>query len=267
MRVLITDDEPLAQVALANILSRRPDVDQFDLANDAVEAFDKLSKETYDVLLLDISMPEVSGIDLLDRIREADQIAPSIVFVTAYQEHAITAFKKHAVDYVLKPFSSERVNEALDVAFRRTAGERAARLVEDLPRLKNLLQRSSSRIAIKANGRILFLDPGDVMAIQAEGNYVLLLREGGSNLLRESMSVMAEKLRPYGFIRIHRSVLINTEFVAEIQPWPTGEYGLRLKSGKEYTVTRSYKKNLREIAGSWIGVEGFKEKESVSKSS
>ncbi|MGD0631894.1 MAG: LytTR family DNA-binding domain-containing protein [Terracidiphilus sp.] len=260
MRVLITDDEPLAQLALANILSKRTDVERFDVAKDAIEAFDKLSRETYDVLLLDISMPEVSGIELLDHIRTTDQVAPSIVFVTAYEEHAITAFKKHAVDYVLKPFSSERVNEALDVAFRRTAGERAARLMEDLPRFQNLLQRASPRIAIKANGRILFLDPGDIMAVHAEGNYVLLQREGGSNLLRESISVMAEKLKAYGFIRIHRSVLINAAFVEEIHPWPTGEYGLRLKSGKEFTVSRGYKKNLGEIAGSWIGIDGFKEK-------
>jgi len=225
MRVLITDDEPLAQVALEKILAQRADVERFDVAKDAVEALDKLSKENYDVLLLDISMPEVSGIELVDRLAKHDRPAPSIIFVTAYEEHAITAFKKHAVDYVLKPFSSERINEALDVAFRRTSAERAARLVEDLPRLQLLLQR-----------------------------------EGGSCLLRESISVMAEKLKAYGFIRIHRSVLINAAFVEEIKPWPTGEYGLRIKGGKEYTVTRSYKKNLREIATSWIGIDSFIEK-------
>jgi two-component system LytT family response regulator len=260
MRVLITDDEPLAQVALANILARRPDVERFDQARDAVEALEKLSREDYDVLLLDINMPEISGIELLDRIKRNDRFAPSVVFVTAYEQHAITAFKKHAVDYVLKPFSSERINEALDTAFRRTEGERAARLVEDLPRLQGLLQRASPRIAIKANGRILFVDPGEVMAVHAEGNYVLLEREGGSNMLRESISTMAEKLKPYGFIRIHRSVLINGAFVEELHPTAAGEYELRIKSGKEYTVTRSYKKNLRDIAGSWIGTDGFMEK-------
>jgi two-component system LytT family response regulator len=260
MRVLITDDEPLAQVALEKILAQRADVERFDVAKDAVEALEKLSKESYDVLLLDISMPEVSGIELVDRLAKHDRPAPSIIFVTAYEEHAITAFKKHAVDYVLKPFSSERINEALDVAFRRTAAERAARLVEDLPRLQLLLQRTSARIAIRANGRILFVDPGEVISVHAEGNYVLLQREGGSCLLRESISVMAEKLKAYGFIRIHRSVLINAAFVEEIKPWPTGEYGLRIKGGKEYTVTRSYKKNLREIATSWIGIDSFIEK-------
>jgi len=260
MRVLITDDEPLAQVALANILARRPDVERYDMARDAVEALDKLSREAYDVLLLDINMPEMSGLEMLDRIRKDDRLAPSIVFVTAYEQHAITAFKKHAVDYVLKPFSSERINEALDVAYRRSAGERAARLVEDLSRFKSLLQPASPRIAIKANGRILFVDPGDVMAVHAEGNYVLLERAGGSNMLRESISAMEEKLKPYGFIRIHRSVLINAAFVEEIHPTAAGDYHLRIKSGKEYTVTRSYKKNLRVMAGSWIGADRFMDK-------
>jgi two-component system, LytTR family, response regulator len=260
MRVLITDDEPLAQVALAKILSSRSDVERFDLANDAVEALEKLSAESYDVVLLDISMPEVSGIELVDRLKTQSRPIPAIVFVTAYHEHAITAFKRHAVDYVLKPFSSERIHEALDVAFRRSAGERAARLLEDLPRLQDLMHRAPARIAIKAQGRILFVAPGEIVTVTAEGNYVLLQRQAGSVLLRESISTMAEKLKPFGFIRIHRSVLINSAFVDEVRAIPTGEYRLRVKGGHEYTVTRSYKKNLRQLAASWIGVEGFNEK-------
>src|SRR5271170_3239902 len=93
MRVLIIDDEPLAQTALANILARRRDVEQFDSANDAVEALDKLSEETYDVILLDINMPEISGMELLDRMKTHARPVPSVVFVTAHQEHAITAFR------------------------------------------------------------------------------------------------------------------------------------------------------------------------------
>jgi two-component system LytT family response regulator len=183
---------------------------------------------------------------------------PSIVFVTAHDEHAIAAFRQHAVDYVLKPFSNERIHEALDLAFRRTEGERAAKLVGALPQLRQLSGRQSPRIAIKAKGRILFLDPGTVVAVQAEGNYVLMQGElAGSYLLRESISVMAEKLKPYGFIRIHRSVLVNSSFVEEIQPYLTGEYGLRVKGGKEYTVTRTYKKNLKSLAEFWIGSDKF----------
>ena len=260
MRVLITDDEPLAQAALANILDTRTDIDAYDVANDAVETLERLARESYDVLLLDINMPEMSGIELLDQLKKQQRPVPSVVFVTAYHEHALTAFGRHAVDYVLKPFSQERIHEALDVAFRRSEGERAARLLEDLPHLQNLVQQSPARIAIKAQGRILFIAPSDIHAVTAEGNYVVLQREEGSLLLREGISAMEEKLRPYGFIRIHRSVLINATFVDEVRPLATGEYRLRMTGGSEYTVTRSYKKNLRSIASEWIGADGFSER-------
>jgi len=110
---------------------------------------------------------------------------------------------------------------------------------------------------MKVKGRILFIDLADVVSVQAEGNYVLLQRESSSFLLRDSISVLAEKLEPYGFIRIHRSVLVSASFVEEIQPYSTGEYGLRVKGGKEYTVTRTYKGNLLSLAESWIGSGPF----------
>jgi two-component system LytT family response regulator len=256
MRVLVVDDEPLARTALANILSARNDVDSFEVASDAVEALDKLGRSSYDLLLLDINMPELSGIDFVDQLRQRERPLPSIVFVTAHDQHAVTAFDQHAADYVLKPFSSQRVDEAIDVAFSRKASEQATRLMGILPQVQRV-PRPSPRIAIKAKGRILFIDPGAVMAVQAEGNYVLLQREVGSYLLRESISEMADKLEPYGFIRIHRSVLVNTSFVEEIQPCATGEYELRVKGGKQYTVTRTYKRNLKSLAEFWIGTGGF----------
>jgi len=253
MRVLVVDDEPSAQSALANILAARADVEHFDTAGDAIEALEKLTKDSYDLLLLDIDMPELSGMELVDRLRERDHRLPSIVFVTAHDERAIAAFKKLAVDYVLKPFSDERIGQALDRHLRRVEGERAAKLVEVLPQLQRLSRPQIPRIAIKTQGRILFINPGDVIAVQAEGNYVLLQREAGTYLLRESISAVAEKLKSYGYIRIHRSVLVNTAFVEEIKPYPSGEYGLRVKGGKEYIVTRTYKKNLKALADFWIG--------------
>ena len=256
MRVLIVDDEPLARTALAPILAARSDVERFDSASDAIEAQERLSKHSYDVMLLDISMPELSGLELLGRLQQYGRPLPSVVLVTAHAQHAVAAFEKHAVDYVLKPFSSERVNQALEFAFRRTASERAARFVELMPHLP-MLQQKSPKIAIKSNGRILFIDPRDLVAVQAEGNYVLLQQEAGSYLLRESISTIAEDLKPYGFVRIHRSVLVNASFVQEIRPCATGEYELRVRGGKEYTVTRTYKKNLRALARFWMGTGTF----------
>jgi len=117
--------------------------------------------------------------------------------------------------------------------------------------------QSSPRVAIKVKGKILFINLSDVVAVQAEGNYVSVQQNGTSYLLRESISALAEKLEPQGFIRIHRSILVNTSFVEEIRPYSTGEYGLRVKGGKEYTVTRTYKKNLKSLAEFWIGAGAF----------
>ncbi len=149
------------------------------------------------------------------------------------------------------------MNLIMQPDFSPVVGEPTAGLVESFPSLRALAKRQSPRIAIKAKGRILFINLGDVLAVEAEGNYVLLKRDSSSFLLRESISAVADKLEPYGFIRIHRSALVNPVFVEEIQPYPTGEYGLRLKGGQEYTVTRTYKKNLHALAEFWIGVSSF----------
>jgi two-component system LytT family response regulator len=257
MRVLIVDDESLAQTALANILAARSDVEHFDAANDAIAALEKLATNSYDVLLLDINLLDRSGIELVDQVLKRHFPLPSIVFVTAHVEHAVTAFERHTVDYVLKPFSNESINEALDRASRRAKGERAAKLIDALPQLQKLSSPGHPMIAIKAKGRILFINPGDVVAVQAEGNYVSLQRESDSYLLRESISMVAEKLKPYGFIRIHRSALVNTSFVVEIKQYSTGKCGLRVKGGKEYAVTSAYKKNLKPLTEFRIGNGAF----------
>jgi DNA-binding LytR/AlgR family response regulator len=257
MRVLIVDDEPMEETALAKILSARRDAEHLDSANDASEALDKLATNSYDVLLLDINMLDLSGTQLVDQLRERNLPLPSIVFVTAHVEHAVAAFEKYTVDYVLKPFSNESINEALDRASRRAKGERAAKLIEALPQLQKLSSPGHPMIAIKAKGRILFINPSDVVAVQAEGNYVLLQRESDSYLLRESISTVAEKLKPYGFIRIHRSALVNTSFVVEIKPYSAGKYGLRVKGGKEFAVTSGYRKNLKPLTEFRIGSGAF----------
>ncbi len=119
----------------------------------------------------------------------------------------------------------------------------------------NRIRVSRPRIAFKAKGRFILLDLAEIVAVQAEGNYVLLRHRANPYLLRETLSSMAEKLKPYGFIRIHRSVVVNISAVEEIQPLPTGEFSLRVRGGKEYLVTRTYKDNLRALAQLWVGSE------------
>ena len=155
--------------------------------------------------------------------------ASVIPSTSARDEYTTFAIEKNVVDHVLKPSS----------------------VADTLP------QRQSTKIAIKAKGKIVFIDPAEIIVVEAEGNYVSLRHGSDSYCLRESISVMTQILKPYGFIRIHRSVLVNSLFVEQIKSLPAGAYGLRTTGGKEYKVTRTYKNNLKSLAAAWIGTDIF----------
>lgn len=256
MRVLVVDDEPLTRMALANLLAQRADVEKFEVAEDAQQAMIALRAGPCDVLLVDIHMPDMSGLQLVEHLSKEDSPPPAVVFITAYPEYAVEAFEKHAVDYVLKPLVPRRVHEALDTAIRRSNQERATRLLDLVGTLK-LLPERTARIAIRDKARIVFVDVAELVTVEAHGNYVLLQQRAGSYLLRETISEVAEKLRVHGFIRIHRSVLVNVAFVDAIESESGGECVLRTKNGKEYRVTRTYRDNLKGLAQFWIGTGWF----------
>ncbi len=179
-----------------------------------------------------------------------------VVPARANREHAIGMFGKKEVDEAVEP-SDEDIRDPLTLGFRQPAAGRSTSLSKALPQTRTLAMGKSARIAIKAKGRILFIDAADVIAVEAEGNYVLLLHTSSSHMLRESISTMEGKLNLHGFVRIHRSVLVNAAMVEEIHPMSTGEYVLRVRGGREFTVTRTYRKNLQFLAQLWIGMEGF----------
>jgi DNA-binding LytR/AlgR family response regulator len=155
----------------------------------------------------------------------------------------------------LKPEADNLASIAIDVDKSITQ----AVDTNDPPHASGMLfARKTSRVALRVKGRILFVDLADVIAVKAEGNYVSLERRSSTYILRGSISEMAKKLEPYGFIRIHRSIMVNGSLVEEIQPQLTGEYRLRVSGGRQYTVTRTYKRNLRFLAQLWLGTEGFR---------
>ena len=161
---------------------------------------------------------------------------------------------KSRQDYTFESTADEFC-KAADRALLPVTGLDAANLMRVLRQFEMIAKRQSPRLAFKAKGSILLLDLADILALQAEGNYVSLQHRADPYLVHESLSSVAEKLKPYGFIRIHRSVVVNISAVEEIQPLPTGEYRLRIKGGKEYLVTRTYKHNLRDLAQLWVGSE------------
>lgn len=256
MRALVVDDEPLARTALVNLLSGRADLEEFAEAENAQRALERLNHRPFDVLLVDIRMPGMSGLQLVEHLAKRGGPMPAVIFITAYQEHAVEAFEKRAVDYVLKPFVAARVHEALDVAIRRSAHGRVEQLLGALQGLEMRPDRPG-RIAIKDKGRVLFVDMEEIVSVEANGNYVLLQQKTGSYLLRESIATLAKMLKPHGFIRIHRSALVNARFVESIQLGIGSEYVVCTKTGKEYHVTRTFRENLHDLADLWIGTDGF----------
>jgi DNA-binding LytR/AlgR family response regulator len=156
----------------------------------------------------------------------------------------------------VKDSPEETEDNPLGPTLHTVIAEKSAKPSELRPRAETL-QVKPVKIAIKTKGRILLIHPGDLLAVEAEGNYVLLRRPADSYLLRESISTMAEKLQPYGFVRIHRSVLVNASAVEEIQSGTNGEYVLRISGGREYMVSRTFKNNLKSLAHSWIGTDSF----------
>ncbi|MCI0351179.1 MAG: LytTR family DNA-binding domain-containing protein [Acidobacteriales bacterium] len=259
LRALIVDDEPLAREALRKGLQHDPDVRVIGEAGNGRQALALLAKEKPDLLFLDIRMPEMGAFELLNELSHDRDVVPLVIFVTSHDEYAIDAFERRAVDYLLKPFDQGRLRRAvetaklhLETAERREALRAIRHVLEDLER-----RRQSPRMAIKTEGRVLFLNPSEIRWVEAQGNYVLLHTASGSHVLRAPLHVVEEKLKDYNFVRLHRSVLANVEYVREVKPWPTGEYVLTLDDGREITVTRTYKQNLAKIAGLAIGTELF----------
>jgi DNA-binding LytR/AlgR family response regulator len=157
-------------------------------------------------------------------------------------------------DYTLE-LTADEFCEVADTSLLAVTRVDAANFMRVLRQFEMIAKRQSPRLAFKAKGSILLLDLADILAVQAEGNYVSLQHRPNPYLVHESLSSIAGKLKPYGFIRIHRSVVVNISAVEEIQSLPTGEYRLRVKGGKEYLVTRTYKHNLRDLAQLWVGTE------------
>ena len=148
--------------------------------------------------------------------------------------------------------AEKQPREPRDVAFRPAAQEPVAGLTGNIQQLEVLAKGQSPRVAFKAKGRIFLVDLAEIATVQAEGDYVSLQHGRLAYSLRGCLSAIGETLKPYGFIRIHRSVVVNASFVEEIEPLATGEYKLRIKGGEEYVVTRTYRDNLRFIAHLWL---------------
>lgn len=252
IRAIVVDDEPLARQGIRQMIEQDPDLAIVAECADGVEAIEAVQHHHPDLLFLDIQMPEVSGFEVLERINPEEM--PLVIFVTAYDQHALRAFQVHALDYLLKPFDRERFVEALDRAKMQIREKQGGDLTR---RILTMLDDNKpgvgqlERIMIKSGGRITFLRSEEVDWIEAQGDYVCLHCQGKKHLIRERISVLEEQLPPSQFVRIHRSTIINISRVKEMEPLYHGEYVVLLIDGTRLTMSRSYREKVfQSLTGS-----------------
>ncbi|MBI3448954.1 MAG: response regulator transcription factor [Acidobacteria bacterium] len=252
LRCLIVDDEDLAREALRSSAALVDSLEIVGEAGDGVEAIRSIEALRPDLVFLDVQMPEAGGFDVLAGLTARGSKLPLTVFVTAYDEYAVRAFESHALDYLLKPIREDRFRDAVAAARARLAADMGLKAAERMARLLAGVDRPDPgprRIPVKTNGRISFVRVDEIEWIESEGNYVRLHVPGATHLVRETMNGIEARLDPAQFMRIHRSAIVNVGFIVELRPWFTGEYVVRVRSGKELTLTRSHRENLRKLMG------------------
>ena len=247
IRTLVVDDEPLARERLTSLLAMEADIEVVGQCRDGEEAATAIVEHTPDLVFLDVQMPAMNGFEVIEAV--GSERMPLVIFVTAYDQHALKAFQVRALDYLLKPFDRERFQEALNRArtqVQRTEtgdlGRRLLALVKDLRRD----QPKTDRLVVKSGGRLFFLRTDEIDWIEAAGNYVRLHVGNTSHLLRETMNAIEARLDPEKFFRIHRSRIVNMERIQEMQPWLNGEYAVVLRTGTRLTLSRGYREKLQE---------------------
>lgn len=248
IRVCIVDDEPLARKRIEKLLSKDSEVVITKTCANGQEAIEYLKSEDIHILFLDIQMPKLSGFDVLNQVKLKN--VPAIIFTTAFDEYAVQAFEYSAIDYLLKPFDNKRFEQALAKAKHRVMHAHTDEFTKRLEKLLNQMESGKKylkRIMIRASDRVYFINVENIEYIEAEGNYVGIHANGKKHLLRETMTNMEKRLHPEHFVRIHRSMIININEIAELQPWFHGDHLVILRSGQKVTMSRNYKKNLQSL--------------------
>lgn len=248
LKVVIADDERLSRRALRTQLEKLEGLDIVAECADGEAAVAAIEREEPDLIFLDIQMPLLTGFELLDRL--SPEARPAVIFVTAYNEHAIRAFEVRAVDYVLKPFDEQRLGAAVEHARERLRERELSAQMEGV--LRNVGQAASGtsgvpyarRLLVRQGGHASFVATRDIEWIEAVGNYVRLHVRDKAYLLRTSLSELERRLDPSQFMRIHRSTIVNLDCVAQVEPYGGSDYQVVLRDGVKLRVSRSSRDRL-----------------------
>jgi two-component system LytT family response regulator len=242
LRIIIADDEPLARSRLLALLPKDAGVEIIGEYGSGTEAVEAIRRDKPDVVFLDMQMPGCDGLEVAAGIDPADR--PAIIFVTAHDKFAVDAFGVRAVDYLLKPFDRERLEAALGRAAEYVGAKRAGDLGD---RIQGLLAGGApqgaarpERLAVKADGRFVFLNYEEIVWVEAADNYVVIHTSNGERLMpRDTLSSIEERLGPRHFTRVNRSALVRIDQVKELQPSAQGDYSILLRNGTRIPLSRA----------------------------
>ena len=232
IRALIVDDEALARVRVRPLLATVPGVTVVAECSGGREAVEQILAERPDLVFLDVQMPDLDGFDVLEAV--ASEWLPQVIFVTAYDEYAIKAFDVHAIDYLLKPIEPERFRKALARVTKR-----------DL--LAMLDERPIDRLVIRTRSKVSFLKPSEIDWIEADGKHAVLHAGRETHVVRHTLTRLEQRLAPHGFVRVHRSAIVNVDRIKELEPWFHGEYVVILKDGTKLTSSAAHSQALHRI--------------------
>ena len=251
IRALLVDDEPIARRGIRQQLQSEADVEVIGECANGKEAVVAIRTQAPDLVFLDVQMPLLSGFGVVEEVG-VDQL-PAVVFVTAYDEHAIRAFEVNALDYLLKPIEPQRFQKTLSRVRDQLNQSSDKQLNKKLSALLRLQEKPDTvfekhsyleRVVIKESERVLIVPVEDIDWIGAHGNYVQIHTRSKAHLLRETMDGMEGKLNPANFVRLRRSTIVNGRRIQELKPLFNGEYTVLLKNGVALTSSRRYRKNL-----------------------
>lgn len=263
IRTIIVDDEAEARQGVEFLLKKDTDIELQAICKNGLEAIKEINSLQPHLVFLDIQMPQINGFEVLNSLL-SDRL-PKIIFVTAYDQYAVQAFRLHAIDYLLKPFTDERFYDCLSHAKKRLYQEHLSTnphsykdlldgYVEKHAADKDQVIQSSvagpdQKMVIKSGGKIYFVEYQEIRWIEAFDYYVKVHVSDRFFLLRESMKSLEQKLAKLSFIRIHKSSIVNLEFVQELEPYYNGEFFVKLKGGEKLKLSRTYRKKLLERLG------------------
>jgi len=257
LRVLVVDDEALARQRLEDLLKAQENVEIVGMADNGEAAVTAIRTLKPDLVFLDVQMPGKTGLDVIRTI--GAEHMPATVFVTAYDQYALKAFDVAAIDYLVKPFDDERFEQAFARARRLVELEEVDRLSEQL---RAVLQGSRSaaapaakpeyleRIAVETRGQVRVVPVSEIEYITASGPYAELHAGGRAHVIRERMQTLEERLDPAKFFRIHRSAIVRLDQIETLLRDPGGDYGVKLRSGVQLSVSRNRVEQLER----WMGL-------------